>query len=149
MTSEVSVVVVAVEKPQPVVENVVSEVSPEAMRHLSAKAADECRTVGSLIANILEDWVFGVTRRWPRPTEEELAHLAREHIKPKRTTVKQSVRLEIFARDKGICRHCGGQLRPNDSWHIDHLVPVVKGGSSDPANLALSCRACNLQKWAN
>jgi hypothetical protein len=32
------------------------------------------------------------------------------------------------------------------TFHIEHIVPVSKGGPSDSQNLALACPACNLHK---
>jgi len=33
-------------------------------------------------------------------------------------------------------------------WHLDHRVPLAKGGSNSPDNLVISCPACNLSKGA-
>lgn len=32
------------------------------------------------------------------------------------------------------------------TFHIEHIVPTVRSGSSDPDNLALACPRCNLHK---
>lgn len=32
--------------------------------------------------------------------------------------------------------------------HLDHIIPKSRGGSNLPANLAPSCKACNLSKSA-
>ena len=31
-------------------------------------------------------------------------------------------------------------------WHIEHVVPVERGGPTHAENLTLACRACNLRK---
>lgn len=33
--------------------------------------------------------------------------------------------------------------RPDDSLTIDHVVPISKGGTNDPANLRICCTKCN------
>lgn len=50
----------------------------------------------------------------------------------------------VFRKSGGSCHHCGEKL--SDGWHIDHLVPVVRGGLSNLSNLVASCPPCNLRK---
>lgn len=52
---------------------------------------------------------------------------------------------EIFARDGHVCSYCGAQDGP---FHVDHILPVALGGSNDPDNLTIACKACNLSKGA-
>jgi 5-methylcytosine-specific restriction endonuclease McrA len=33
-----------------------------------------------------------------------------------------------------------------DTYHVDHVVPLVRGGSDDPSNLVIACVPCNLSK---
>lgn len=42
------------------------------------------------------------------------------------------------------CLWCGVTL--SSDAHIDHIIPIARGGSSDPGNLAMACRDCNVQK---
>ncbi|MCC6606296.1 MAG: HNH endonuclease [Anaerolineae bacterium] len=45
------------------------------------------------------------------------------------------------------CEYCHApELIFNVPFEVDHIIPISKGGSDDPSNLALSCRACNLRK---
>lgn len=54
----------------------------------------------------------------------------------------------IYARDGGICMKCGKEVS-KDNFHVDHIVPVSKGGDEwDLENLELSCPECNLKKGA-
>lgn len=43
------------------------------------------------------------------------------------------------------CWWCG---EPMTRWHIDHRIPLAKGGSNAASNLCLSCADCNLSKRA-
>jgi 5-methylcytosine-specific restriction endonuclease McrA len=46
----------------------------------------------------------------------------------------------------GLCVWCG---RPyGDNYEIDHVVPVSRGGSNAPANIAVACFECNRIKNA-
>lgn len=52
----------------------------------------------------------------------------------------------IIVRQRGKCAVCGNPLKYG--VHIDHVVPVSRGGTSDPANLQALCPKCNLSKGA-
>src|SRR5262249_1849686 len=49
------------------------------------------------------------------------------------------IRQEILA--SGDCAYCGGM-----PTQVDHILPLSRGGTDDPANLAPACRACNMEK---
>lgn len=42
------------------------------------------------------------------------------------------------------CASCGG----TDDLTIDHIHPIVRGGSHDPKNLQILCGSCNSSKGA-
>lgn len=44
------------------------------------------------------------------------------------------------------CWHCGGVC--DGDYHIDHFIPLAKGGTDDIGNLRISCPKCNLRKSA-
>lgn len=57
--------------------------------------------------------------------------------------IPTSVKIEVWKRDKGICRQCGSK----DNLHFDHILPFSKGGTSLKAeNIQLLCARHNLQK---
>lgn len=41
------------------------------------------------------------------------------------------------------CAYCGAEA---GALHIEHIVPVVRGGSDDLTNLTLACQSCNSRK---
>lgn len=43
----------------------------------------------------------------------------------------------------GLCYYCGRKL---EKYHVDHKIPLSKGGSEWPANLCCACPMCNLSK---
>ena len=50
------------------------------------------------------------------------------------------------ARQKGRCYWCDEKV--GRRYHVDHIVPLARGGSNDPENLVISCRFCNLSRGA-
>lgn len=53
----------------------------------------------------------------------------------------------IYREQRGCCAWCRKKVKFGER-HVDHIVPVHKGGSNDPANLAISCKTCNHRKSA-
>lgn len=58
------------------------------------------------------------------------------------------LRVGIMRRDRGLCQECYSQGRMRVGNDVDHTVPKAKGGTDDPANLRLLCRACHKAKTA-
>lgn len=53
---------------------------------------------------------------------------------------------ELFQSQKGRCYWCACSIK--DSYHVDHVWPLSKGGSNGPENLVLACPTCNQKKHA-
>jgi len=49
-----------------------------------------------------------------------------------------------FANQRGLCWWCSKSLQ--DGFHIDHYVPLAKGGSNGRENIVISCPTCNKKK---
>jgi len=64
-----------------------------------------------------------------------------------RKQVSKRTRFEIFKRDAFACQYCGAHP-PTAILHVDHIVPVAKGGGNESDNLITSCDRCNLGKAA-
>lgn len=65
-----------------------------------------------------------------------------------RKLMTKKLKNEIKVRDCFTCRICG-KFMPDDlpgEIHIDHIIPVSKGGKSEPRNLQVLCASCNLKK---
>ncbi|MFP4526019.1 MAG: HNH endonuclease [Bacteroidales bacterium] len=59
-----------------------------------------------------------------------------------RKTITETVRHEIWRRDKGRCVKCGSQI----NLEFDHIIPVSKGGANTARNIQLLCEKCNRSK---
>lgn len=63
----------------------------------------------------------------------------------KRKAISKRMRFEVLKRDAFTCQYCGKQP-PDTILHLDHIVPVSKGGKNTVLNLITSCQDCNLGK---
>lgn len=90
-------------------------------------------------------------RRWTRDGDKilqgvhVLIHASEHRVRRGRPIVTAARRAEILKRDGEICRYCQGTEGP---FHIDHIVPVSRGGSNHDENLCVACAPCNLRKSA-
>lgn len=53
------------------------------------------------------------------------------------------LRSVVFERDGLSCRYCQTEAGP---FEVDHIIPVVRGGSDDLENLCVACKPCNASK---
>lgn len=64
----------------------------------------------------------------------------------KRTHIPKGMRHEVFKRDNYTCCECGARKDDGATLHVDHIIPVSKGGSDELDNLQTLCSDCNLNK---
>lgn len=62
-----------------------------------------------------------------------------------RQPIPRKLRHEVFKRDGYRCRECGATNKQT-RLHIDHIIPVAKGGTNDLSNLQTLCEECNVAK---
>ena len=58
----------------------------------------------------------------------------------------RELRGRVLHRDNYRCqirgKNCEGRAD-----EVDHIVPVVSGGSDSPSNLRAACKPCNTARW--
>lgn len=69
-------------------------------------------------------------------------------IEEQRRLMSASLRYDILRRDNFRCQICGVTAKDGYKLHVDHIVPVSKGGLTEPSNLRTLCERCNMGKGA-
>jgi 5-methylcytosine-specific restriction protein A len=85
--------------------------------------------------------VFSMRPRPPRPDARPSAH------RRGYDAAWQRLRLVILGEEP-LCRPCRQAGRTTAAEHVDHDVPLSKGGTNDPANLVPMCQPCHSAKTA-
>lgn len=68
--------------------------------------------------------------------------------------IPSKVRRAVYNRDDWTCQECGidvvstqpGEAMPHDAATVDHVIPVVNGGTNRLSNLKTYCITCNQHK---
>lgn len=67
-------------------------------------------------------------------------------IKVERSKMSDSLRYNVMKRDGFRCCICGSSAEDGVKLHVDHIVPVSRGGKTEMSNLRTLCDRCNLGK---
>lgn len=78
--------------------------------------------------------------------EREEKEKTQNRIRLERSKLTESLRYDILRRDGFRCQICGASAKDGVKLHVDHIIPVSKGGETIPSNLRTLCDRCNLGK---
>jgi len=58
--------------------------------------------------------------------------------------------LSILAAQRARCANCleSLEMKGRNKYHVDHIMPLSRGGSNDKLNLQCLCPTCNMRKHA-
>lgn len=61
---------------------------------------------------------------------------------------------ELFDNQRGQCFYCStrfprAEIPSRAYFHIEHKIPVCRGGRNDRGNVVLACERCNLEKFTS
>lgn len=72
--------------------------------------------------------------------------LKRKFMKQERSKMTDGLRYDVLKRDNFKCCVCGYGSLDNVKLHVDHIIPISKGGKTKLDNLQTLCERCNLGK---
>ena len=99
---------------------------------VTTECASICTDINFLIArnNQLEAIGFATT-------------LSKYNSNSQRKLMTKELKEMIAQRDNYTCQICGKYMPDGIGLHIDHIIPISKGGKSVPNNLQVLCSKCN------
>ena len=62
--------------------------------------------------------------------------------------VTKKTRVQLLEAQKYRCQFCAESFTEENPPHMDHILPVSRGGRSDVDNLQMLCARCNMEKGA-
>ncbi len=87
---------------------------------------------------------------------QSLASLSHEYFvkkyhpkgpKQMRANISKKLKLSILKEQSSQCAHCDKELKKDDKWECDHIVPISCGGDAlAQSNLQILCPGCHLEK---
>ena len=81
----------------------------------------------------MSDWYY---------LESDPKHIAKERIRAQKLKGSQWWRTKL---NQGVCHYCANKVLPTQLT-MDHIVPVARGGKSQPGNVVPACKPCNASK---
>ena len=79
---------------------------------------------------------------------EERRKQVTEQRRRERAKMTPSLRYEVLRRDHFRCQICGAEQSDGVKLHVDHIIPIAKGGKTELSNLRTLCDLCNIGKGA-
>jgi len=117
--------------------------------------------VRCLDANITIEYTSPKGQKWYRSwityNEDHIAAMIQEAnkiarhkktIQHERNLMNPGLRYDVLKRDGFQCVYCGATAQDGVKLHIDHIIPISKGGKTEINNLQTLCDRCNLGKSA-
>lgn len=114
--------------------------------------AGRCRQCGSTFVSLNLDMTCSPACWEQDQQEQKRIHKDRRRARKKQAYVADVWRTRVFEADSYRCHMCNRKTNPNKATPhplaptIDHLIPLARGGTHEPANCRTACFECNCLK---
>lgn len=96
-------------------------------------------------ADNLEKFKVNVSN-WRKANPDKVyASISNRRARKLNQFVESVDRTVVWKRDSGVCYICNLPANSND-WHVDHKIPLSRGGEHSYANVGVTHPHCNLTK---
>ena len=96
-----------------------------------------------------DEWQTLLSVHYFCPWHHQARHFLTAHkLEKVERNVPAGMKVKILDRDKRTCQACGAKA-PEVKLHVDHRMPLSRGGTNDESNLWTLCEECNLGKAAH
>lgn len=113
---------------------------PEIVKKLEAKRAKDPNR---------RAYINAVSKQWHKanPERNQTAyHKRRALIVSSTSKLTASELIAIRERQGCFCHYCNGLLDNKGRGHIEHRIPLSRGGAHSADNVVIACSRCNLTK---
>ena len=98
------------------------------------------------VKNFYCDYVFLINRNEKLKSIDYECTLREYETKNQRKLMTKQLKDKIKQRDNYTCQICKKYMPDEVGLHVDHIIPVSKGGKSVESNLQVLCSKCNAKK---
>lgn len=89
------------------------------------------------------------SRRWAAANRDRKTQATANYRARKAGVFRERIyRKKVWEQHNGACGICNRPCDPAN-WHLDHIIPIFRGGEHSYANVQPAHPTCNLRKWAH
>lgn len=100
--------------------------------------------------NARAEWQRAYWIEWKKRNPERAKAISRKGENARRARIAEACveaveHMVVYARDRGLCGICGLPVYPR-RFHVDHIIPIARGGEHSYANTQPAHPFCNISK---